>query len=139
MLESIKDDRMKDPLLEDLDFCMIPFTDLYVLQDQVNSFSKQHLIDILVHFHPALVRASSVALINGIPILWEGQHTAAACWLMGMDSIPCMVFRCENLDFRQVASVEKFDKMQLAQVIESFVADTGASTLEETLRLLKQS
>ena len=138
LLTHLQETRMKDPLLDNLEFCMVPFTDLYLPEDQVTSFSKQHLIDILVHFHPALVRASSVALIDDVCVLWEGQHTAAACWLMGMDSIPCMVFRCDSLDFKQVPSVEKFDRMQLAQLLESFMADTGATTVEQVIQLLKQ-
>jgi len=129
--------RTPDSRLENLSLAYVPVEMLLVTQSQLESFDKQHLLDIAENFHPALMRASSVALINGSYILWEGQHTAGAAWICGMDTIPCMVYKCDDLAFKNIASIEKFDNNQFAHLIDMFMEDTGCNTLDEVKATLR--
>ena len=123
--------RSSDSRIENLSLQWIDFSELMVTQNQIDTFDPDHVRDILSEYHPALVRASSVAFVKNHYILWEGQHTATANWLSGMDKVPCIVYETDNLEFKQIPSVEKFDTSQLAMLIDMLAADTGATTIDE--------
>lgn len=130
-------ERGYDERFNNLTWMDIPFEDLYVTQSQWDTFDIDHVIDILRNFHPAVLRASSVAYIDGKYILWEGQHSATASYLKGMDKIHCGVYTCDTMDFKDVPSVEKFGQSQLADLIKMFMEDTGAETISDVLNLIK--
>jgi hypothetical protein len=128
----IQDDRYDNLTWED-----IPFEELYVTDSQWNSFDIAHVKDILDHFHPALLRASSVALIDGKYVLWEGQHSATVAYLAGMDKIHCGVYKCDDMKFKDISSIEKFSQPQLAELIYMFMEDTGIQTIDEVIKYIK--
>lgn len=130
--------RSFDNRINNLSLEWIPFEDLLVTQNQLDTFDPNHVADICKEYHPAIVRASSVAHIGDKYILWEGQHSATVNWLAGLNNIPCIVYKCDNLDFKQVPSIEKFDSGQMADLITMFVEDSGAKTLDDVLHLIKQ-
>lgn len=95
-------------------------------------------MDIMSEFHPALVRASSVVLIDNQYYMWDGQHSATACWLRGMDQVPCMVYKCDDMAFKQMASVEKFDMKQMVSVIEQLIYAHTVDTIDELHSLINK-
>ena len=115
----------------------IPFDKLLVTESQWETFDINHVIDILNNFLPAIMRACSVADIDGKFYLWEGQHTATAAYIMGLDRIHCGVFKCEDMRFKDVACVEKFTNNQIADLISMFMEETGATSMEEVKQLIK--
>ena len=91
------------PLLEDnrlsrLDFEFVPFHLLKITKKQKESFSIQHLMDILQNFHPALLRPSGVVKYNNEYILWDGHHSATLALCVGMDAVPCVVYECNSVE-----------------------------------------
>lgn len=135
--ELLSIERTFDPKFKNLKWMDIPFEKLYVTQSQWDTFNINHVMDILDNFHPAVLRASSVALINGKYYLWEGQHSATAAYLKGMDKIHCGVYTCEDMSFKDIPSVEKFDQGQIADLIYMFMEETGARTIDDVLELIK--
>lgn len=129
--------RIQDDRYNNLTWKDIPFEELYVTDSQWNSFDIEHVKDILDHFHPALLRASSVALIDGKYILWEGQHSATVAYLAGMDKIHCGVYKCDDMQFKDIPSVEKFSQPQLADLIYMFMNETGAQTVSQVYEYIK--
>lgn len=126
-----------DPRVQNISLEFIPFEDLYVTRSQVEKFEADHVLDIMEEYHPAIMRPSSIARIDGVNILWEGQHSATVNYLKGFNKVPCVVYTCDDLSFKNTPSVEKFDAHQMAMVIEMFMEDTGAETLEDVLKLVK--
>jgi len=130
-------ERTVDTKFKNLKWMDIPFEDLYVTQSQWDTFDIEHVKDILVDFHPAVLRASSVALIDGKYYLWEGQHSATAAYLKGLDKIHCGVYECETMYFKDTPSVEKFGQSQIADLVYMFMEDTGAKTIDDVLAIIK--
>jgi ParB-like chromosome segregation protein Spo0J len=130
--------RTVDPRLSNLTLQYIPFDELCVDQYQMDTFSLEHLADIMSEFHPALVRASSVVLIDNQYYMWDGQHSATACWLNGMDQVPCMLYKCDDMAFKQVASVEKFDMKQMVAVIEQLISIHNVDTIDGLYSLINK-
>lgn len=128
--------RTSDPRLKNLTLQYVPFDELYVDQYQTDTFSIDHLNDIMSEFDPALLRASSVALINNQYYLWDGQHSATAFWLRGMDMIPCMVYKCDDMSFKQSASVEKFDTVQLVSLVKQLIQENNIESMEDMTKFL---
>lgn len=129
--------RTPDQRIKNLSLKYIPFEDLYVDQSQIDSFSVDHLEDILQNFHPALLRASSVVFINEKYYLWDGQHSATAGWLKGMDLIPCIVYETDNLEFKRISSVEKFEGRQIIEMFEQIVEENNIESMEELFFLFQ--
>lgn len=129
--------REPDNRLNDLSLQYIPFDKLYVDQSQIDSFSVDHLKEILSEFHPALLRASSVVLIDGKYYLWDGQHSATAAWIKGLELIPCMVFKSQSLEFKRISSVEKFDGRQLIEMFEQIIIENNIETLDDLSNLFQ--
>lgn len=121
-----------------LSMAWLPFETLVVTGHQMETFDLDHVIKICENWHPAIARACSVANVGGNMILWEGQHTALSFYIMGFDTIPCMIFECDNLNFKHVSSIEKFDRYQLASLIEKFMEETGATTVEEVRNNIRE-
>lgn len=115
----------------------IPFDKLLVTESQWETFDINHVIEILNNFHPAIMRACSVAEIDGKFYLWEGQHTATAAYILGLDRIHCGVYKCEDMQFKNISCVEKFTSSQMADLIKRFMDDTGAKTMEDVIELIK--
>lgn len=130
--------REYDERIENLSLEYIPVEELYITQSQQNTFSVSHVLDIANEYHPAIVRTSSIARINGKNILWEGHHSAIVNWIKGFNSVPCIVYECDNMDFKQVPSIEKFDASQLAMLLEMFIAETGVTSLDEIKQHIKE-
>lgn len=128
--------RSFDNRLQNLYIDYINFEDLLLTESQVNTFDINHLNEILENFHPALIRAPSVALIEDQYVLWEGQHSAGALWINGIDEIPCIVYECDDLSFKDIPTIEKFDKKQLVHLIDMFARETGCNTIEEIKDML---
>jgi hypothetical protein len=127
--------RKRNPLIDNLSIQYISFDKLLVTDSQKSCFDIDHLREIVENFHPALLKSPSVALVNGDFILWEGQHSAFAAWLNGMDKIPCLVFETTDLSFKDIPSIEKFDHNQFGHLLDMFMEDTQIDTIEQ----LKQS
>jgi len=115
----------------------IPFNKLWVTESQWETFDINHVMEICENFHPAIMRACSVADINGKFYLWEGQHTATAAYIFGLDRIHCGVYRCEDMKFKDIPSIEKFTDSQISSLLEMFMKSTGAKTLEDVKKLIK--
>lgn len=124
--------------LNNLSLAVIPFDKIRITEPQQQSFSIEHLRDILKEFHPAIARAPSVVLIDDEYILWDGQHTALAFYLNGMDNIPCLVFKTNDLSFIGTTCVEKFDKNQLVHLIYDFMLDNNCNTITDVELLLEE-
>lgn len=137
--EILSFERTYDIRFDKLQWLDIPYDELYVTQNQWDTFNVQHVSDILENFHPALLRASSVAKINGKYYLWEGQHSATAAYISGMDKIHCGVYTCDNMYFKDIPSVEQFAPGQIADLIKMFMDDTGANTVDEVLKFIGNS
>lgn len=142
IIEKFNLTRRHDERLKKLSIKYIPFDELYVDQSQIDSFNEFHLEEILENFHPALLRASSVVLIDGKYYLWDGQHSATACWLNGMDEIPCIVYETDNLDFKRISSVEKFDGRQIVEMFEQVIEENqidSMNRLYDLFQMIKDS
>lgn len=131
--EILSFERKYDVKFDNLQWMDIPYEDLHVTQNQWDTFNIEHVFDILQDFHPALLRASSVAYINGKYYLWEGQHSATAAYLKGIDKIHCGVYTCEDMSFKDIPSVEQFGQGQIADLIKMFMEETGATTIEDVI------
>lgn len=130
--------RIHNVELDNLTLAVIPIDKIKITQSQKQSFSIEHLQDILKEFHPAIARAPSVAFINDEYILWDGQHTALAFYLNGMDNIPCLVYKTNNLSFIGTTCVEKFDRNQLVHLIYDFMLDNNCNTINDVDMLLEE-
>ena len=131
-------DRNPSDLNDNLSMAWIPFKSLVVTEHQMETFDLNHVIQICENWHPAIARSCSVANVGGNLILWEGQHTALAYFIKGFDDIPCMVYTTDNLDFKNIPSVEKFDRYQLSSLIEHFMEETGCETLEDVVKHIRE-
>lgn len=130
--------RIHNAELDNLTLAVIPIDKIKITQSQKQSFSIEHLQDILKEFHPAIARAPSVAFINDEYILWDGQHTALAFYLNGMDNIPCLVYKTNDLSFIGTTCVEKFDRNQLVHLIYDFMLDNNCNTINDVDMLLEE-
>jgi len=126
------DDRMNKLKVE-----FVPFHQLKITQKQKDSFSPEHVIDIVENFHPALLRPSGVAKYNGDYILWDGHHSATVSLCMGMQGAICMVYECDTIDeindILTYDTIESFDKNQLLDMI-----DCSDDLREEILKRFNQ-
>ena len=126
------DDRMNKLKVE-----FVPFHQLKITQKQKDSFSPEHVIDIVENFHPALLRPSGVAKYNGDYILWDGHHSATVSLCMGMQGAICMVYECDTIDeindILTYDTIESFDKNQLLDMI-----DFSKDLREEILKRFNQ-
>lgn len=137
-LEQFNFSREFDSRIHNLSLEWIPFDKLYVTQSQVDTFDPGHVREILAEYHPAIVRPSSVALVGERYILWEGQHSATVNWLKGMDAVPCIVYKSDDMSFKQVPSIEKFDRGQLADMIHDMSQALGLTYISEVVDYIKQ-
>lgn len=137
IIEQYNFTRERDSRIQNLSLEWVPFDKLFVTRSQVDSFDPDHVREILSEYHPAIVRSSSVALIGDVYVLWEGQHSATVNWLKGMDKIPCMVYKTNDLSFKNVPSIEKFDSGQLADLMVDLVNKNNLTSIEELLSLIK--
>lgn len=138
-IDTINVERSYNSAIDNLSLEWIPFGDLWVTPHQVKTFDINHVNEILEHYHPALLRTSSVARIGDKNILWDGQHSATANWISGMDSIPCLVYVCDDMDFKRVPSIEKFDTEQIAMLMMDLIENNKLTSIEELSSLIKVS
>lgn len=100
----------------------VPFHLLKITQKQLESFRPDHAQDILNNFHPALHRPSGVALYEGNYVLWDGHHSAVTAMCVGMQTCPCVVYKCDSIDeindILKYDTIENFDTNQLLDMIE---------------------
>jgi len=111
--------KINNDLCKNLSYQSLPFSDLYILDNQLDRLDLEHIQDINKHFHPGLIRSVSVAYINEKYIVWEGQHTAIVCYMNGIDPIPCIIYTCEDLEFTKLDTIEKLDTKQLQHIIST--------------------
>lgn len=129
--------RTKNKELDNLTLDYVSFDKLVITESQKKSFDKDHLLDILSEFHPAIARAPSVVLIDNKYVIWDGQHTALAFYLNGVDNIPCMIYKTDNLSFIGTTCVEKFDTNQLAHLLHTFMLEHNCNTIDDVALLLQ--
>lgn len=129
--------RSTNPIIENLSLEWVAFEDLWVTPDQVATFDIGHLNEILENYHPALLRSSSVVIIDGHRVLWDGQHTATANWIMGMDKVPCLVTVTDTLDFKNIPSIEKFDSIQIAKLMMDLMEQNNISSIADLQNYIK--
>lgn len=130
-------EKQPNELNDKLSMAWIPFESLVVTGHQMETFDIHHVMEICENWHPALARACSVAHVGEHFILWEGQHSALAYYITGFDKVPCMIYESDNLDFKNLPSIEKFDRYQLANLIKQFMEETGAETVEDVRNLIR--
>lgn len=108
--------------LSKLSFEMVPFHLLKITQKQKESFSISHFMDILKNFHPALLRPSGVIRYKDDYILWDGHHSATLALCTGMDQVPCVIYKCNNVkeinEILQINTIENLDLEQIIDMIE---------------------
>jgi len=136
-IDTINVERKINLAIEQLSLEWIPFDNLWVTPHQVKTFDIAHVNEILENYHPALLRSSSVARIGDKNILWDGQHSATANWISGMDSVPCLVYKCDNMDFKSVPSIEKFDTAQLAELMLSLITEHTLTSIQQLASFIK--
>jgi hypothetical protein len=136
-IDTINVERKINLAIEQLSLEWIPFDNLWVTPHQVKTFDIAHVNEILENYHPALLRSSSVARIGDKNILWDGQHSATANWISGMDSVPCLVYKCDNMDFKSVPSIEKFDTAQLAELMLSLITEHSLTSIQQLASFIK--
>lgn len=108
-----------DPRLAKWHMGFVDFNDLHLTEQQVKTFSPSHVLDIINNFHPALLRPTCVIYIDGKLVCWDGQHSAAVALLKGMDQCPCVIFETEDWEFKQVPTIEKFDRQQILDLYQT--------------------
>ena len=111
-----------DERMDKLKVEFVPFHQLKITQKQKDSFSPDHVIDIVENFHPALLRPSGVAKYKDEYVLWDGHHSATVSLCMGMQGVICMVYECDTIDeindILTYDTIEKFDTNQLLDLLE---------------------
>ena len=136
-IDTLTVERKYNSSIENLSLEWIPFDDLWVTPHQVKTFDIDHVNEILENYHPALLRTSSVARIGDKNILWDGQHSATANWISGMDSVPCLVYVCDNMDFKNIPSIEKFDTEQISGLMLAVIEENNITNISQLISLIK--
>lgn len=131
--EAIQAQYKENPLVDKFRIQMVPFHLLKVTEYQAKKFSWNHVKNINDEYHPALTRCSSVAYYKGEYICWEGQHTATVNWLNGMKSVPCVVQEVEDLEFKNIPTISKFDRKELLALFNYLIEDIGATSIQDII------
>ena len=132
-VEEIQKQSRENPLVDNFRIQMVPFHLLKITEYQAKKFSWNHVKNINEDYHPALTRCSSVAYYKGEYICWEGQHTATVNWLNGMKAVPCVVQEVEDLSFKEIPTVSKFDRKELLALFNYLIEDIGATSIQDII------
>lgn len=127
----------ENPLVDKFRIQMVPFHLLRVTEYQAKKFSWNHAKGINQEYHPALTRCSSVLYYKGEYICWEGQHTAVVNWLNGMKSVPCVVFEDDNMDFKDIPTISKFDRGELITLFGYLIEDIQPESIQDVIDYCK--
>lgn len=143
LLENVKDkanqgldilkEAKENPLVDKFRIQMVPFHLLRVTEYQSGKFSWNHVKGINEEYHPALTRCSSVLYYKGEYICWEGQHTAVLNWLNGMKAVPCVVFEDDNMDFKDIPTISKFDRGELMTLFGYIIEDAQPESIQDLI------
>lgn len=131
--QAIQEQYRENILVDKFRIQMVPFHLLKVTEYQAKKFSWNHVKNINEDYHPALTRCSSVAYYKGEYICWEGQHTATVNWLNGMKSVPCVVQEVEDLEFKEIPTISKFDRKELLALFNYLIEDIGATSIQDII------
>lgn len=91
--------------------------DMFVTIRQKNVWDQDTLATILKGFCLGRIKSVNIARIMGVNICWNGQHTVAAMLLNGWKKVPCLVYECEDMNWRtNTATHMRFSSRQRADM-----------------------
>lgn len=94
----------KHPEIDKLKLEWLSPEDIFVTIRQKHVWDINTLTTILEDFNLGRIKSINIARIMNINICWNGQHTIAAMLLNGWEKVPCMVYECENMKWRENSS-----------------------------------
>lgn len=120
----------KHPEIEKLKLEWIDPKDIFITIRQSHVWSHETLQTILEDFNIGRLKSINVARIMDVNICWNGQHTIAAMILNGWEKVPCMVYECEDMTWRDKSVTHmRFSKRQRADMAFDLIEE-----MQEDLR-----
>lgn len=132
-----------NPEIDKLSLEWLDPNDIFVTKRQKSVFSIDTLQTILEDFNIGRIKSVNIARIMDIDICWNGQHTIAAMMLNGWTTVPCMVYTCEDMTWRENSQTHmRFSNRQRADValdlLEEINEETPLYTFHEIRLKLEQ-
>ena len=113
-----------NPEIENLKLEWIDPVDIFVTIRQKHVWNVDTLETILEDFCPGRIKSVNIARILGVNICWNGQHTIAAMLLNGWKKIPCMVYECEDMNWRTTTTTHmRFSDRQRADIAYDIIEE----------------
>lgn len=138
----------KNPEVENLKLEWVDPADIFVTVRQKAVFSHDTLQTILEDFNPGRIKSVNIARILGVNICWNGQHTVLAMMLNGWEKVPCMVYECEDMRWRDNSVTHmRFSERQIADLAYDFLVeeqellekDSKMTTFADVINHLEQA
>ena len=113
-----------NPEIDKLSLEWIDPEDILVTLRQKSCWDLEVLKTILEDFCLGRIKSVNIARIMGHNICWNGQHTIAAMLLNGWKKIPCMVYECDSMHWREKSTTHmRFSDRQRADMSYDFLSD----------------
>lgn len=113
-----------NPEVDNLKLEWISPEDIFVTRRQKSVFQPDALVNILNDFNPGRIKSVNIARIMGVNICWNGQHTVIAMMLNGWKKVPCMVYECEDMSWRDNSVTHmRFSDRQRADMTYEYIQE----------------
>ena len=113
-----------NPEVDNLKLEWIAPEDIFVTRRQKSVFQPDALVNILNDFSPGRIKSVNIARIMGVNICWNGQHTVIGMMLNGWKKVPCMVYECEDMRWRDnTVTHMRFSDRQRADMAYEYIQE----------------
>ena len=121
----------KNPDIERLKLEWIDPHDIFVTRRQKNSWKPEKLEKILSDFCIGRLKSVNIARIMGVNICWNGQHTIASLLCNGWEKVPCMVYECEDMSWREnTVTYMHFSQRQRSELAFDLIQELEQEVME---------
>lgn len=132
-----------NPEIDKLSLEWIDPNDIIVTVRQKSCWDIDALKTILDDFCLGRIKSINIARIMGYNICWNGQHTIAGMLLNGWEKVPCMVYECEDMSWRDNSLTHmRFSERQRADMSYDLLSDLEQNyemqTFSDVMEVLKQ-
>lgn len=139
----------RNPDIEKLKLEWIDPHDIFVTTRQKSAWKPEKLEKILPDFCIGRLKSINIARIMGVNICWNGQHTIASLLCNGWEKVPCMVYECEDMNWRDntVTYMHFSDRQRselafdlIKEIEEELIEEdgTGISSFEHLMEILEE-